>query len=609
MSIGGTIFGRAGKAAHPMAAALATCRSAFIALAIFSGIINVLMLTGSFYMLQVYDRVLLSYSVPTLIMLSVIALTAFAFQGFLETIRTRIFGRIGERVDLVTGPALYDLTIRQQVSRSQAQGEYMQPFRDLESVRQFLVGSGPVAFFDLPWLPIYIIICFFLHPLVGWFCLLSAILLLVVAIFSERSTNRPLLQAYEAQSHRNMLAEASIRGAEAVLSMGMLAALRRRWADLHDRYSAVTLRASDTASGLASWSRTLRMVIQSAILGLGAYLVIRGEMTAGTIIAASILSARAIAPVDMAVASFKQFQQARIGYGRLVRLFTATPDKPDMLRLPAPRTNLAVDNVYIVPPNDQRPIIKGISFQLNAGQGLGIIGPSASGKSTLGRAIVGLWPPARGQVALDQASLQHWDSELLGEHIGYMPHDVQLFDGTIAENIARFQPDAPPEKILKAARLAGFHEDILAMPDGFNTRIGQGGAHLSAGQRQRVGIARALYGDPFLVVLDEPNANLDAEGEAAVTNALMSVRGRGGIAVVIAHRPSAIAAVDMLLVVKGGVAVAFGRKDEVLKKVVSNASAIEPNALPGAPRGDGPRVEGPRNETSSNAGKQVGGVS
>jgi PrtD family type I secretion system ABC transporter len=577
---------------NPMMVALASCRSAIVALALFSGLINILMLTGSFYMLQVYDRVLLSNSVPTLVMLSIIALVAFTFQGFLDVIRTRIFGRIAERVDLATGPELYSRVVRMQVHRQGAAVEHLQPFRDLEAIRSFMSGTGPVALFDMPWLPIYIIICFFLHPMVGLFALLSALLLVVVAVVSEARSHKPSLIAYEAASRRSMVANASIQGAEAIVSMGMLSNIRRRWDDLNDRHSVLALRANDVTSGLAASSRTLRMVIQSAILGLGAYLVIKGEMTPGTIIAASIISARAIAPVDMAVSSYRSFQVARQGFLRLTALFAQTPEREDLLRLMTPSRGLSAEGIVIVSPSDSRPIIKGVSLRVEAGQGLGIIGHSASGKSTLGRALVGLWHPARGVVAIDGASLRHWDAELLGQHVGYLPHDIQLFDGTIAENISRFEPGAAPEKVLKAARITGCHDQILAMRDGFNTRVGLGGAHLSAGQRQRIGLARALYGDPFLVVLDEPNSNLDADGEAAVTAAIMSVRARGGVVVVIAHRPSAISAVDQLMVLRDGFATAYGRKDDVLREVVTNSGALQ-SGEPGATRPGGalPRVE------------------
>jgi PrtD family type I secretion system ABC transporter len=563
------------RAGTPMADALRTCRQAFWALFFFSGLINILMLTGSFYMLQVYDRVLMSNSVPTLVMLSVMALIAFFFQGGLEIIRTRIFGRVAERVDLASGPELYNHLVRMQASRPGMAAEQMQPFRDLELIRGFLSGAGPVAFFDLPWLPIYLVLCFVLHPIIGWFALLCVVLLVVVAFASEAKQHKPALVAHEAASRRNVLAGNSLQAAEAIVSMGMLDVMRQRWQVQNNRYSTLALKANDVSSSLAAASRTLRMVIQSATLGLGAYLVIKGEMTAGTIIAASIISARAIAPIDMVVTNYRGFQQARLGYKRLTQLFRNSSQPSAKLLLMPPQRSLTVENIVMVAPSDGRPIIKGATFRLAAGQGLGIIGHSASGKSTLGRALVGLWQPARGQIVLDGAALQHWSSDQLGQHIGYLPHDVQLFEGTIAENISRFKPNAPADKIHRAAVAAGCYEQLLAMPQGMNTLVGSGGLYLSAGQRQRIGLARALYDDPFLVVLDEPNSNLDADGEQAVSAAIMQVRQRGGIAIVIAHRPSAIAAVDALLVLRDGFVVGYGDKGEVLRNNLASTAATQ----------------------------------
>lgn len=568
-----------------MLATLRQCKSALVALVLFSAMINFLMLTGSFYMLQVYDRVLLSYSVPTLVMLSLMTIAAFLFLGFLDVVRTRIFGRIAERIDLATGPKLYARVIRLHALRPGAPGEQMQPFRDLDAIRGFLSGTGPVALFDLPWLPFYMIICYFLHPWIGIFATLSAVLLISVAIWSEMRTKKPNLAAFEMASRRNVLAGSAIQGSEVIVTMGMVDAMSKRWRRLNQSNSQVSLQANDITSGISSASRTLRMVIQSATLGLGAYLVIKGEMTAGTIIAASIISSRAIAPVDLAVSSYRGFQQAKQGYDRLIRLFERTSEPNQRLQLVAPHRQLQVENLVVAAPNNGPIIIKGLSLQVGAGEGLGIIGQSASGKSTLARAIVGLWQPLRGSVSLDGASLWHWDQEKLGRHIGYLPHDIQLFDGTVAENISRFDEGASPDDIFKAARLAGCFEMIQQLPDGFNTRIGVGGMYLSAGQRQRLGLARALYGDPFLLVLDEPNANLDAEGEAAVTNAIMTCRNRGGAVIVIAHRPSAVQAVNKLLVLRDGVANAYGDKNEVLRKVVSNANALSTDL--GAKRGNG----------------------
>jgi ATP-binding cassette subfamily C protein len=559
---------------NPIRAALDRCQGAIWSVFIFSGIINILMLTGSFYMLQVYDRVLLSYSVPTLVMLSVIALLAYLFLAFLDIIRMRIFGRIAEAIDVSVGPKIFARLVRTHALRPGLPGEVMQPFRDVENLRTFLSGPGPVAAFDIPWLPVYLAVCFALHPLIGLFTAFSVVLLVAVAIHSEWRSKKPTLAAFEKTSKRNLLASGTIDGSEAIVSMGMLDAMQRRWTALNWEASRLTLAANDSTSSAAAVARILRMTIQSATLGLGAYLVIKGEMTAGTIIAASIISTRAIAPVDMAVGSYKQFQLARQSYQRLMQLMRQTAEPYERLSLMPPTRVLSVENIVVSAPSNGAIILKGLSFQLAAGEGLGVIGHSASGKSTLGRALVGLWQPLRGIVALDGAALSHWNQEQLGRHIGYLPHDVQLFDGTVAENISRFDPDERADKLFEAAQAADCFDLIQQLPDGFNTRIGVAGMHLSAGQKQRIGLARALYGEPFLVVLDEPNSNLDARGEAAVTKAVLDLRARGGIVVVIAHRPSAVQAVDKLLVLRDGFPSAYGDKAEVMKRMVSNAAEI-----------------------------------
>ncbi|WP_244599943.1 type I secretion system permease/ATPase [Blastochloris tepida] len=560
--------------ATPIARTLRACRAAFVALALFSGLINVLMLTSSLFMMQVYDRVLTSHSVPTLVALSVIAIGLYLFQGALEVIRGRLFVRIAERVDAEAGARLFPTIVRMPLRASRGTVDPMQATRDLEAIRSFLSGNGPAALFDLPWIPVYLAVVFALHPLLGWVTVAGSVVLIGLTALADLWSRQPTREALSALSARSHLADTAQRGTEVVTSMGMAAELGQRWGAAQEAFLAAQRHATDVSSGLSALSRTLRYVLQSAMLGLAAYLAILGEISAGSIIAASILGARALAPVDLAIANWRGFVAARQGYHRLVRLFEAFPAPPPRLKLPAPTSALRIESLYVAAPGEREPILKGANFALRAGDGLGVIGPSASGKSTLGRALVGLWPPLKGKVMLDGASLDQWDPEALGPHIGYLPQDVQLFDGTVADNIARMAANAPSEAVIAAAQQAGLHEYILAMADGYNTRVGQGGAHLSAGQRQRLGLARALYGNPFLVVLDEPNANLDAEGEASVAHAIRSVRERGGIAVVIAHRPSAIAAVDQLLVIRAGEIVAFGPKDEVLAKTVRNVASL-----------------------------------
>jgi ATP-binding cassette subfamily C protein len=568
---------------------LASCRGAFIGIGLVSGIINVLMLTSAIFMMQVYDRVLGSQSVPTLVALSLIAIAAYLFQGWLDILRGRVLALIGERVDAEIGPrvhaAVVDLPLRIPGSNQEA----LQPFRQLEALRSFLAGAGPVALFDMPWMPIYLVVCFLLHPWLGWLTLGGALVLVFLTLLTELKSKGPSTAAMEAQSARNAAADAARRGAEVVRAMGMFPALASRWDRAHEAYLLAQRRANHVAGGLSALAKMFRFILQSALLGMGGYLAIRGQISAGTIIAGSILGSRALAPVDQAIASWKAFVAARQGYHRLKTLLVLYPDERKPFVLPAPSKGLIVENLTVAAPGTSRSIVRRLSLRLKSGQALGIIGPSASGKSSLARALVGVWSPQNGKVMLDGASLDQWSPQALGPSIGYLPQDVQLFDGSVAENIARFSPEPDSEAVIAAAKAAGFHEQVLALEDGYNTRIGPGGAQLSTGQKQRVGLARALYGTPFLVVLDEPNSNLDAEGDAAVGAAISGLKARGAIAIVIAHRPSAIAAVDLVLVMREGEAVAFGPKEEVLAKTVQNARQIL--ARP-APQGDGRILQG-----------------
>jgi ATP-binding cassette subfamily C protein len=557
-----------------IAAVLGSCRAAFIAIGLVSGVINLLMLTGAIFMMQVYDRVLGSQSVPTLVALSIIAMGAYTFQGWLDIIRVRVLALLGERIEGEVAPKLHAAVVDLPLRVQQGLHEPLHAFRQLDAVRSFVAGPGPVALFDMPWMPVYLGIAFLLHPLLGLLTLAGAIILVLLTLVTELRSKAPARAAIEAQSARNQAADAAQRGAEVVRAMGMLPALSMRWTDAHERYLQAQRRASYVVGGLSATAKMFRMVLQSALLGLGAYLAIRGQISTGTIIAASIIGARALAPVDLAIASWKGFIAARQGYQKLKTLFALYPDITPPFALPPPCKSLIVDGLTVTAPGVSSPLVRRISMRLQAGQALGIIGPSASGKSTLGRALVGIWPAQAGKVTLDGATLDQWTPEALGPSIGYLPQDVQLFDGTVAENIARFRPQAEPAAVIEAAKAAGFHEQVLAFPQGYDTRVGPGGAQLSAGQKQRLGLARALFGRPFLVVLDEPNSNLDAEGEAAVSAAIVDMRARGAIPIVIAHRPSAIAAVDLILAMKGGEAVAFGRKEEVLGKTVQNARQI-----------------------------------
>ena len=548
---------------NALRAALKSLSGAFAGVALFSAAVNILMLAGPLFMLEVYDRVLPSGSVPTLLILLAFVVGVYALQSFIDAVRGRLLARMGASLEMQLGMRVYSTLVRLAVRRGPS--ELLRPVRDLEAVRAFLSGLGPTALFDLPWIPIYIGVVYALHPLLGWTAIAGAIALVVLAAVSEGLLRKPTRIGKEREEARIAFAEASGRNAEALSAMGLSGRMAERWRRLGQNNLDSQRQASDIAGGLGALSKGLRLVLQSALLAIGAYLVIDGQATGGVMIASSILAARALAPVDLAIAHSKAFIAARHGWRRLRELIEALPDELNSVDLPAPRKELAAEGVIVMPPGGERIIVQNVSFRLEAGQALGIVGSSASGKSSLARALVGVWPAARGKVRLDGATLDQWSEESRGRHIGYLPQSVELFAGTVAENIARFDPEAPDETMLAAARAAGVHDMIVRLPNGYATEVGEGGSFLSAGQRQRVALARALYSDPFLVVLDEPNSNLDSEGEAALTEAIAGVRRRNGVVVVIAHRPSALSAIDMILVMSQGRAQAFGPKDEVLR--------------------------------------------
>ncbi|WP_442222135.1 type I secretion system permease/ATPase [Rhizobium sp. 2YAF20] len=556
------------KATQPktfLVAVLFSLRKAFLGIGLTSAVVNVLALTGSFFMLQVYDRVIPGRSLPTLVGLGVVAATLFAFQGILELIRSMLLVRVGAAVDEQFG----EMVCRSLIvlpSRSQTPGDGLQSVRDLDSVRGFLSGPGPTALFDIPWMPFYLALCFLFHVWIGAMALAGALILVGLTALTEIKSRQPAAEAAKIASERNALAEATHRNSEAILSMGFGHSIGERWAEINRRYLSNHLQASNITSTLATTSRIVRMMLQSGVLAVGAVLVIRQEATGGIMIASSILLSRALAPVELAIGQWKGFVAARASWSRLTNLTQLMPEHVHKVNLPAPRETLRVEGVYLSPPGLKVATVRGVSFTVLAGEAVGVIGPSASGKSSLARGLVGVWQPISGTVRLDRASITQWNQRELGGHIGYLPQDVSLFDGSIAQNIARFDRDAPSEKIIAAARAAGIYELIVQLPDGFDTDIGDRGSALSAGQRQRIALARALYNDPFLVVLDEPNSNLDAEGEGALTNAILGIRARGGVVIVIAHRPSALAAVDKVLILANGQQRAFGPKDEILGK-------------------------------------------
>jgi len=542
-----------------------------LGVAVFSGVINLLALTGSLYMLQVYDRVIPSRSIPTLIGLTVLLVVLFVANGVLDLIRSRIMSRVGLGVD----EALRDdvFSAMQTVSlQSRGEGDGLQPVRDLDKVRSFLSGMGPAALFDLPWIPVYLVLIFMLHPTMGWFAIAGALLLVAVTVATEMLSKSPSLRSAQSGSMRLALAGLSARNAEVTRAMGIGPTLLARWREITDRHLDDQIKASDAVGGMGVTSKALRLLLQSGILGLGAYLVVIGQVSAGFIIAGSIIMSRALAPIETVIQHWRGFVDARHAASRLGTLLkSVSGENRAMTELPPPARSLSVEGISVAPPGQKKPTIENVTFALEAGDALGIIGPSGSGKSTLARALVGVWRPpvGAGTIRLDGASLDQWSPARLGRHIGYLPQDIQLFEGTVAENIARLDPEATDEAIIAAAKVAGAHELIVGLRNGYQTRIGDNGGGLSAGQRQRIAFARALYGNPFLLVLDEPNSNLDSAGDTALSGAIKEVRDRGGIVIVIAHRPSALANVDRVMAMADGKVQAFGPKEEVLRKVLA----------------------------------------
>ncbi len=550
-----------------LAAAFQGFRGAVFAVSVISGVINLLGLTGSIYMLQIYDRVLSSHSVPTLVSLSVLMFALYAFYGAFDLLRNQASGRAAILFDRrIAGPvhaAVVNLPLKG-ASRSTAQ----QPMRDVDVIRSFLASGGPVAFLDLPWMPVYLAFVFLLHPWLGVMCLSGILLLVLLTLLTERLSREEVQASARADAARKSIADANVRNAETLQAMGFVGRAIDRFEKVNESYLMLQTRASDVIAKLTAVSKFLRLGLQSAILGLGAYLALRGELTGGVIIAASITSSRALAPVEQAIAHWRGFLGARQSFDRLSKTLVGLPAAHRPLALPPPVERLTLENATVCLPGVDRLVLFDVSFEMLGGQALAIIGPSAAGKSSLARAITGVWPLQRGSIRLDGAELGGWSLEELGRHIGYLPQDVTLFEGTIAENICRLEEEKDSVAIIAAARAAGVHEMILRLPDGYETNVGPDGSALSAGQRQRVALARALFRDPFLVVLDEPNSNLDAEGEHALSVAIEGIRNRGGIVLVVAHRPSALNAVDHVAMMSAGRLSAFGPRDEILKKVL-----------------------------------------
>ncbi len=555
-----------------------------IGIAVFSGAINILMLSGSLYMLQVYDRVIPSRNVQTLLGLSLIVLLAYVAQGYFDALRSRMLCRVGTMFDTGLQESIHTALATLPL-RGVKPVLMQQPLRDLDQVRAFMSSMGPTAFLDMPWIPIFLIALFMFHPVIGITALLGMAAIVAMTLLTERMSRGAAKAAMDCSAQRQVLADTTQRNAEVIRALGMTDRFTLRWSQANERYLRENIRATDVYANLGSGAKVLRYILQSGMLGIGAYLVVADKASGGIMIASSIMMGRALAPVEVALGTWKQLVAARQSIARLREICkaTAAPVAPPVV-LPRPFREISVQNLAVAAPNSEKPIVSNVSFSLKAGMGLALLGASASGKTSLSKALVGIWTARSGVVRLDGAALDQWRNEDLGRYIGYLPQEVGLFDGTVAENICRFDETATSDAILKAAQIAGVHDIILRLPDGYATRIGEGGMALSAGQRQRVGLARAVFGDPFLLVLDEPNANLDAEGEGALTRAIQIMRHNKSIVIVISHRPSALAALNMAMILYEGKAIAFGPSEEIFARVRSGnaqaAAATKPAPAP-----------------------------
>jgi ATP-binding cassette, subfamily C, bacterial len=545
---------------------------------VFSGCMNVLLLVSPLYMLQVYDRVLASRSVTTLVALTIIAAVLLLTYGLLEMIRTRVLVRAGMMFDETVTEVVFG-AIHRGILRRQDPG-LTQGLRDVDSLREFLTGAGVIAFCDWPWCPIFIIACFVLHPWYGWLAIFGGAVIWSMTLLNEILTKRDLTQASLANMAASRHATSTFRNTEVLQAMGMLDALRSIWAGMHLRHLGWQAQASDRAGALMASIKAFRMFLQVLILGAGGYLAIQGEISSGAIVAGSILIGRALQPMELAVGNWKSFIAARGAYKRLKVLFDLAGAAPQRMSLPCPQGTITAESVFATAPGTKDTILRNVTFALPAGEVMCIVGPSGAGKTTLARVLVGVWPVMAGNLRLDGYDVSQWDFQELGRYVGYLPQDVELFGGTVAENIGRFQETVDPQRVIAAAELAGCHEMIQHLAEGYNTQIGEGGVALSGGQRQRIALARALYGDPSLVVLDEPNSNLDSAGEEALVHAIQAVRERGATVVLITHKINLLAIADKVLVMSNGTIQGFGPRDAIIAQLLGPRIVPEVAATP-----------------------------
>jgi ATP-binding cassette subfamily C protein len=553
----------------------------FATIGVFSAVVNVLMLTGSIYMLQIYDRVLSSGSEETLVALTLLVAGLYAVMGVLDYVRTRVAARIGATAQTRLDGRVFRAVLRRSVLPSE-RSRPASGLKDLEAVQRFMGSPVLFAIFDMPWAPLFIALIYTFHPWLGHLALGGMLALVVVTALNQWLTRKPEAEATTATLQGDNFAETIRQQGEMIQALGMREAALARWRRLRERAMRAQLASSDRTGQFATISKTFRFFLQSAMLGLGAFCVLRGEMTAGAMIAGSILLGRALAPVEQAIGGWPLLLRARQGWDHLKQLLHATPEEARATALPRPRAHLDVAQITVFPPDQQKASLRMLDFSVRPGQALGVIGPSASGKSTLARVLTGVWRPASGAVRLDGAALDQYDTDTLGRYVGYLPQDVALFDGTVAENIARLDPEPRAEDVVAAAQKAGAHEMILQLPQGYDTPVSAAGARLSGGQKQRIGLARAFYGEPVLLVLDEPNSNLDAAGQDALNVAIRQAKIDGKAVVIMAHRPAGIAECDLILIIDGGVAKAFGPRDEVLKAHVRNYAAVAGRIAPEA---------------------------
>jgi ATP-binding cassette subfamily C protein len=549
--------------------AMGECRWHFTNVGIFSIFVNLLMLTGPLFMLQTYDRVLTSRSEETLVALLALVTALFLLFGMLDFARGRVLARAGARFQTILDSRVFTAIMRRSVSPTE-RAKPNSAARDLDSIRQLLAGPAPFAIFDVPWTPIFLAVIFLFHPYMGWVAVAGGTLLILLTAMNQYRSREPNAESQAAGYEAENLGEAMRQNAEVVQGLGMHKAGMSRWRQLREAALDKQLLASDRTSSYSSSSKALRFYLQSVMLAVGAWLVLQQEISPGMMIAGSILMGRALAPIEQAIGQWSTAQRAMRGWKALGEMLQRVPTEQQKTQLPAPKGYIDVQKVSVLAPGEEVPALRGISFRIEPGQALGVIGPSGAGKSTLAKVLTGVWPPAAGKVRLDGAALDQWPRDDLGQHVGYLAQDVGLFAGTVAENIARLSQQPDDKMVVEAAQRAGAHELLLGLPQGYNTQIGYGGGRLSGGQRQRVALARALYGDPPVLVLDEPNANLDAQGEQALVDAIRDAKSRGRTVVVMAHRPSAIAACDLLLMIDKGLQVDFGPRDEVLKKRTRN---------------------------------------